>query len=203
MLKERSSIVSPKPRPTVRPAPPAASPGSLGAPKAEATSRGIDRPAQASVARSRRAPLPGPPSPRAPHPYRPEELNSVAELGYTLYQSGMLEDAEVVFRNLVALEPGATYFGRALAAIQLERDDVRGAISTLERCFERSGATPPLLLLRAHAALALSDRPTALHALRRAASAERPGQHEERRAVHVARALLSHFESLERSRGVR
>jgi Flp pilus assembly protein TadD len=60
--------------------------------------------------------------------YTAEELHAVAQQGYTLFLNGKIQDAQVVFEGLVAIDPRNDYYYRALGVVYHRRGDAERAI---------------------------------------------------------------------------
>jgi tetratricopeptide (TPR) repeat protein len=62
------------------------------------------------------------------------EMVAMAVIGFSLYEQGRYEEAEVVFRGLCALDPSEAYYETVLGAVFLAREDLDSA----EACFNRA-----------------------------------------------------------------
>ena len=62
------------------------------------------------------------------------EMLSMAMVGFQLYEQGRLDDAEVIFSGLNALDPRESYYLTALGAVHLAKEDLDMAL----RCFNQA-----------------------------------------------------------------
>ncbi len=62
------------------------------------------------------------------------EMLSMAMVGFQLYEQGRLDDAEVIFTGLQALDPREAYYLTALGAVHLAKEDLDLAL----RCFNQA-----------------------------------------------------------------
>ncbi len=62
------------------------------------------------------------------------EMLSMAMVGFQLYEQGRLDDAEVIFSGLNALDPRESYYLTALGAVHLAKEDLDMAL----KCFNQA-----------------------------------------------------------------
>lgn len=62
------------------------------------------------------------------------EMLSMAMVGFQLYEQGRLDDAEVIFAGLQALDPRESYYLTALGAVHLAKEDLDMAL----KCFNQA-----------------------------------------------------------------
>ncbi|MGH9721693.1 MAG: tetratricopeptide repeat protein [Bryobacteraceae bacterium] len=66
------------------------------------------------------------------HGWTADDAYRVAERGHALYLQGRYREAGVIFEGLMAVEPGDSYAGNALAACCLALDDPQRALDVLD-----------------------------------------------------------------------
>ena len=69
-----------------------------------------------------------------------KSLEKIAKIGFDALQQGKFDDADVVFRGLVALDPYEPYFLSALGALALRRDNLEEAEAWYSRSIEAAQA---------------------------------------------------------------
>jgi len=64
--------------------------------------------------------------------YTREEIDWLTSVGHAYFQQGKLQQSQLLFEGLLAIDPKNTYFYQALAAIYVETNDLEKAKSKLD-----------------------------------------------------------------------
>jgi tetratricopeptide (TPR) repeat protein len=101
----------------------------------------------------------------------PANASSLALLGEVLSGQGRLSEAEIVLRQALAIDPRHIPAAINLARWLLVQHRADEALQLIDRSIHNAQAMPALLLLRAHALLAMGDHSRAIPAFQRAIAA--------------------------------
>jgi len=119
--------------------------------------------------------------------YTAEELHAVAQQGYTLFLNGKIQDAQVVFEGLVAIDPRNDYYYRALGVIFHKLGDAERAIKQFSYAIQVNPKSAAAWVNRAEVHLSLGKSADAGNDLRKALEVVTP---REPQLARKARALL-------------
>lgn len=122
--------------------------------------------------------------------YSTEELYFIAQHGYTLFLNGKIQDAQVVFEGLVAIDPRNDYYYRALGVVYHRRGDAERAIRQFTNALKVSPSSVAAYVNRAEVHISRRDFDAALEDLDRGIKSARNYDDPIVRKARALRTLL-------------
>jgi tetratricopeptide (TPR) repeat protein len=122
--------------------------------------------------------------------YSAEELYFIAQHGYTLFLNGKIEDAQVVFEGLVAIDPRNDYYYRALGVVYHRRGDAERAIVQFSNAIKVSPRSVSAYVNRAEVHISRRDFTSALDDLDKGIRISRDPDDPITRKARALRTLL-------------
>lgn len=123
--------------------------------------------------------------------YTAEELYFIAQHGYTLFLNGKIQDAQVVFEGLVAIDPRNDYYYRALGVVYHRRGDAERAIRQFSNALKVAPNSVAAYVNRAEVHISRRDFDAALEDLDRGIRVARSPDEPIVRKARALRSLLT------------
>lgn len=123
--------------------------------------------------------------------YSNEELYFIAQHGYTLFLNGKIQDAQVVFEGLVAIDPRNDYYYRALGVVYHRRGDAERAIRQFTNALKVAPSSVAAYVNRAEVHISRRDFEAALEDLDKGIRATRSPDEPIVRKARALRSLLT------------